>query len=474
MKIIISSNNTRLDNGNKANNIVTLLKNNINAPKTWIINYKYIMDVIKKELKIDLNEIQKDYSKVYNFLDNIPNHIYSEVLHEIDELKLNNKDIRRFAIRSSHIYEDGNNFSFSGLFKTELNLANSVNIANAIFKCWRDCFTSGIASYSHNSNIKKIIPCSIILQEFIVSDVSGVIFRSGSDIFVNCTYGMAKSIVDGETGFDMWKINSKTLEIKEYKNTKNKIYIPVFNKTNPKVGEKIPFLTNTNNMLVIDKFNNIDSYILASLNNEMARKPSLNNDELLDLVKLCNQVADKLDVTNYDIEWAKEKDNYYILQCRSLTRNVFYKAKSSKESCLPLVGGKTTGVAYFVDTENDAKNFPQNGIIVAKNLSGPVLLATNKASGCILESKSPLSHSAIIARELGIPAVGAVNRDKICNGKIYEINGDQGTIRLIDDNNFIENKQKKDIIINNIINNDNIASFIDVINCFPSDINKLF
>ena len=42
----------------------------------------------------------------------------------------------------------------------------------------------------------------------------------------------------------------------------------------------------------------------------MASKPSLNNDELLDLVKLCNQVADKLDVTNYDIEWAKEKDNY--------------------------------------------------------------------------------------------------------------------------------------------------------------------
>lgn len=459
-KIITSFDKTKSNNGNKANSIITLLKNNISAPKTWVINYKYLIKVIREELGIDLNKKQNNYERIYKFLDNVPLKVYNEILLEVIDLKKQHKDIKRFAVRSSHVYEDGKNYSFSGLFQTELNLFNSINITNAIFHCWRDCFTSGIQKYSKNSRIRKIIPCSIIIQEFIITNVSGVAFRFEDTVYINSTFGMAKSIVDGETGFDSWKINNDSYEVLEYENTKNTINMPLFTKTNPRKGEKISFFTDSENELVVENFNNKDNYVKASLNTKMIKTPSLNNEMIKKLLDLFKEVSEKLNIDNYDIEWGIKNNEIFILQCRNLTRKVFLPSKRNY-SYLPLVSGEAIGKAYLVETETDAKNFSENSIIVAKNLSGAVLLATSKAVGCILESKSPLSHSAIIARELGIPAVGAVDKDKILNGSLYRINGTNGSVELLDED-YIDIKKTEDKKIN-FKRTDKSKLFLDII-----------
>ena len=468
-KIITSFDETKLNNGNKANNIVTLLKSNIRTPKSWVINYKYLIKIIKKELEIDLNKKQNDYKKIYDFLNNVPQSVYNEVLLEIVGLKEKNKDIKRFAVRSSHVYEDGKNYSFSGLFQTELNLSNSINITNAIFRCWRDCFTSGIRNYSKNSKIQKIIPCSIIIQEFIITDVSGVAFRYENEIILNSTFGMAKSIVDGETGFDSWKINNN-YEILEYENTKNIINLPLFTKANPRKGEKICFFADNENELIVDNFNNKDTYIKALLNPKMINTISLSNEMIKRLLDTFHDVSLKLNIPNYDIEWGIKDNEIFIFQCRDLTRKVSLCSKKDY-NYLPLVSGEATGYAYLVETETDAKNFPDNSIIVAKNLSGPVLLATSKAVGCILESKSPLSHSAIIARELGIPAIGAVDKSEISIGSLYKIDGSNGRLELLDSNYIDIKKSKKNL--SNLKQTKKTKLFLDIINQYNSDDGKI-
>ncbi len=469
MKIIKTIDEIKSNNGNKANNIITLINHNINAPKTWVINYEYLINTIKRELGIDLNKKQENYKTIYNFLDNVPRKIYDEVLLEIVNLKRGNKDIKRFAVRSSHVYEDGENYSFSGLFQTELNLSTSINITNAIFHCWRDCFTSGIQNYSKKSKIQKIIPCSIIIQEFIITTVSGVAFRYENNIYLNSTFGMAKSIVDGETGFDSWKINNN-YEIIEYENTKNIINLPLFTKTNPRKGDKISFFTDNESELIVEDFNNKDNYVKATLSTKMINTPSLDTKIIKKLLDIFNIVSKELCINNYDIEWGIKDDEIYIFQCRSLTRSIEMPSKKNY-SYLPLVSGEAVGYAYYVETETDAKNFPNNSIIVAKNLSGPVLLATNKAIGCILESKSPLSHSAIIARELGIPAVGAVNKNDISNGSVYRINGSSGLIELLDSNYNVVTKIEKKENCHKYTNK--TKKFLNIINKYNSDIDKI-
>jgi pyruvate,water dikinase len=55
----------------------------------------------------------------------------------------------------------------------------------------------------------------------------------------------------------------------------------------------------------------------------------------------------------------------------------------------------------------------------------------SRAAGLVLETGGPLSHGAIVARELGIPAVLSVNRATsiIADGDIIEVDGYAGVVR---------------------------------------------
>ena len=55
------------------------------------------------------------------------------------------------------------------------------------------------------------------------------------------------------------------------------------------------------------------------------------------------------------------------------------------------------------------------------------------AGGLLVERGSLLSHSAIVARELGIPAIVGIAGliDRLADGTLVEMDGARGTIRLI-------------------------------------------
>lgn len=156
----------------------------------------------------------------------------------------------------------------------------------------------------------------------------------------------------------------------------------------------------------------------------------MSETEIEKLLKVCESVSKILNIKNYDIEWTiDEKGNIYILQCRPITTKFEVgkmEQNENKKFGIGLVNGEVIGKVIRIIDENTAKKFEQGSILVTKRLSGYSLMAANKAIGCIIESKSPLSHSAIIARELGIPVVGNVDINSICNNERYYINGKTG------------------------------------------------
>ena len=96
-------------------------------------------------------------------------------------------------------------------------------------------------------------------------------------------------------------------------------------------------------------------------------------------------------------------------------------------------------------------------------------MAANKAIGCITESKSPLSHSAIIARELGIPVVGNVDINSICNNERYYINGKTGGYKIVKNSNINKNETRlnnKEISLSQKLKN----NLLKVIESFDQDI----
>ncbi len=430
-------NTDRYNFGNKANNIRLLKSNGINVPKTYVIPNTVIEKELKQSQIIASNNNSYNESNLMKIREYILKGINCEFYIKIfDELeKIINKKLK-YAIRSSALNEDGAISSFAGLFKTHLNIGNTSNIINCILDCWSYCYEEFYSHYCNNYNISA---CNIMIQEMAKSSCSGVAFKSENFIIINANYGLAKSIVDGTSGYETWKYNLFTNEISIVYNDKDTAIIPVYGKTNPLKDDYIICCDIVNQpKLIVNSFDNTHGYVSVELSNELKNNTCLNVGLVKELSSLVLNISRIINEDNCDIEWAMDSKNIFtILQARKLTKKINFDYTSIKQhnslEGMGIVSGDAKGKAIYVSNEVQAKKFVAGNILVAKRIEGAVLKAANKASGCILSTRSPLSHSAIIAREIGLPTIGAININKINLGSYYKISGDTGKITLLSD-----------------------------------------
>jgi pyruvate,water dikinase len=96
--------------------------------------------------------------------------------------------------------------------------------------------------------------------------------------------------------------------------------------------------------------------------------------------------------------------------------------------------GKARGVAKVMRSIKDAAKLEPCDVLVAKTTS-PAWTPLFAAAGAVVtDTGGILSHCAVVAREYAIPAVvGAAGAsDRIMDGQILEVNGDTGTVRIVD------------------------------------------
>lgn len=95
--------------------------------------------------------------------------------------------------------------------------------------------------------------------------------------------------------------------------------------------------------------------------------------------------------------------------------------------------GVIEGEVFLVHCAEDFVLFPQGAILVARTTNPAWTALFYRASGVITESGGPLSHGAVTARELGLPAVMGVRRvmDKLQNGQRVRVDGQKGVVELL-------------------------------------------
>jgi len=83
----------------------------------------------------------------------------------------------------------------------------------------------------------------------------------------------------------------------------------------------------------------------------------------------------------------------------------------------------------------DFARFLQGAILVARTTNPAWTPLFFRASAVVTESGGPLSHGAVTARELGLPAVMAITAalDRLPDGMLAEVDGRAGTVRIIED-----------------------------------------
>jgi phosphohistidine swiveling domain-containing protein len=95
--------------------------------------------------------------------------------------------------------------------------------------------------------------------------------------------------------------------------------------------------------------------------------------------------------------------------------------------------GTATGVARVVRSLADAARLKPGEILVAETTAPPWTPLFRVAAAVVTDTGGILSHSAVVAREYGIPAVVGAGRatTAIEDGDVVEVDGDAGTVRIL-------------------------------------------
>ena len=139
-----------------------------------------------------------------------------------------------------------------------------------------------------------------------------------------------------------------------------------------------------------------------------------------------------------DLEFCIVDNQLFFLQCRPITKNiknVDNYAPKDNINCIfgtPASSGIATGKPVYIKSPDES--FVQDGQILLVDFTEPEWFPLIlKARAIVSAEGGMLSHTAIIAREIGLPCVvgiGYENMQKIKNAKSITVDGNQGSIKI--------------------------------------------
>ena len=367
---------------------------------------KEINKLIAKVKSRNVNTLNKISQRIQRLIMATP--IFPELEKELSIAysKLKNAAV---AVRSSATTEDLANASFAGAQKTFLNIKGLKNLLHSVKLVYASLYTSRAIAYRHDKRFDDVQNAiSVGIQPMIRSDkaASGVIFtldtESGFDqvILVSATYGLGEAIVQGSVNPDEFIVHKPSLE-----NGKPAIL-------QRKLGEKAI-------KMIYTKSNVPDKSIKkVSVNKADQLKFCISDKDIQTLAKQA-MLIEKHYGKPMDIEWAKDGANgqIYILQARPETvisqenkkQNIERYSLHKKGKILAegqSIGQRIgKGTAKIISDPKDMY-IVKAGDVLVTDMTDPDWEPIMKLASAIVTNRGGRTcHAAIIARELGVPAI---------------------------------------------------------------------
>ncbi|GEK11379.1 phosphoenolpyruvate synthase [Pseudoalteromonas peptidolytica] len=341
-----------------------------------------------------------------------------------------------FAVRSSATAEDMPDASFAGQQETFLNVRGIDAVMIAIKHVFASLFNDRAISYRvHQGYDHRGVALSAGIQRMVRSDKasSGVMFsidtESGFEdvVFVTSSYGLGEMVVQGAVNPDEFYVHKQTL-------AKSK---PAVLKRN--IGSKAI------QMIYSSDESHGKQVEIVDVDSALSNQFSITDAEVEELAKQA-VIIEKHYGRPMDIEWAKDGNDgkLYIVQARPETvrsnedANVMerFQLKSKSEVIVEgrAIGHKIGSGVVKVLTSIDEMDSVKQGDVLVTDMTDPDWEPIMKRASAIVTNRGGRTcHAAIIARELGIPAVvGCGNAtDLITNGDTVTVScaeGDTGYI----------------------------------------------
>lgn len=402
---------------------------------------KKIRSLMGELIKDDLVSLRKTGLEIRQLIRNgdWPEELKTEIKESYSVLSQKyDQEMTDVAVRSSATAEDLPDASFAGQQETYLNVRGPEQILSSVRNCFASLFTDRAISYRDTFNFDHFdVGLSVCIQKMVRSDLasSGVAFSLDTEsgfkdvVLINGAYGLGEMVVQGTVSPDEFLV---------YKPTLKDGYKSIIEKKMGRKENKMIYSTDPGKLVKT-----------VHVGNTQQNEFCITDKQALQLTKWVCIIEDyytklKGHWCPMDTEWAIDglSGNLFIVQARPETIHsrkkdndlVEYIIDDSVEKKLRLNGiavgdkigqGKVQKM-YSLDGRDgsfDGSNFNEGDVLVTEMTDPDWEPIMKKASAIITNKGGRTCHAAIVAREMGVPAIVGTE-----NGTELLFNGDEITV----------------------------------------------
>jgi len=317
------------------------------------------------------------------------------------------------AVRSSATVEDLPNASFAGQHDSFLNISGEAQLFDACRNCFASFFTDRAIVYRKENGFDHFkAGMSVGVMKMVRSDEasSGIIFTLDPEtgfrdvVTVTASYGLGENIVQGKVDPDEFCIHKPTLRLG---------FKPIIGRSLGAKQSRLGFSR---------------ASFGSTTRNFRTSKPlrtrfCIDDADALKLASIAVRIEDHYSALAgrpmpMDIEWAKDGEDgtIYVVQARPLTATgtgdrAFAENFELRQKGEVLVTGKPVGAKIaagkvrVIDNTGSLKAFQTGEVLVSQATSPDWQPVLRRAAAIVTDLGGRTCHAAIVARELGVPAV---------------------------------------------------------------------
>ena len=336
-----------------------------------------------------------------------PDGLYQSIVDSYEKLSNELGSDVTFAVRSSATAEDLPEASFAGQQETYLNVSGIEDILTAVRKVYASLYNDRAISYRvHQGFEHEMVSLSAGIQQMVRSDIgsSGVMFtldtESGFDevVFITSAYGLGETVVQGSVNPDEFYVHKPAL-----KSGRPAIL-------SRSLGSKLI-------KMVYAEDNSRSPVATTEVDYKDRLKFSLSDSQIEELAQYAMKIESHYGRA-MDIEWALDgvDGKLYIVQARPETVKSRQSTQNIEryqllETSKILVEGRAigqkigTGKTKIINDLSEMDSVNQGDILVTDMTDPDWEPVMKRASAIITNRGGRTCHAAIIARELGVPAI---------------------------------------------------------------------
>ena len=348
-------------------------------------------------------------------------------------------DYCEVAVRSSATAEDLPHASFAGQQDTYLNIRGTRNLDDACKKVMASLYTDRAISYRHHQGIRQDdVSIAVAVQRMARSDLggAGVMFtldtESGFDgvVYITAAWGLGECVVQGIVNPDEYTVFKSAL--------RRDLEHPIIQR---RIGDK------QQKMVYTDRHEAGQSTHLVLTQKHEKSSFVLNDSQVVDLARSAIAIEDYYTKANgrptpVDIEWALdgETGQLCIVQTRPETvysrKEIKHKTFQLRQRSEVLVEGRSIGQGIAsgetrVILSREDMPLLKPGEILVTEITEPDWEPIMKQCAAIITNRGGRTcHAAIVARELGIPAIVGCNTatEKLTSGMPVTVSCAEGSV----------------------------------------------